>query len=100
MKISIPREAVTQIMADYNCSEEAAAKAYLDAQDQANIQISETLKKFLFGVSALNYMGVRGPYKITKEMIADDKYFDKLFAGWYENEKKKSVEYSKIFIRF
>ena len=56
---------------------------------QTNIQISETLKKLLFGASALNYMGVRGFYKITREMIVDDKYFDKLFAGWYENQKKK-----------
>ncbi|MBU1161492.1 MAG: AAA family ATPase [Proteobacteria bacterium] len=56
---------------------------------QNNLQISETLKKFLFGASALNYMGVRGTYKITKEMIEDEKYFDKLFAIWYENQKKK-----------
>jgi ATP-dependent Clp protease ATP-binding subunit ClpX len=56
---------------------------------QHNLQISETLKKFLFGASALNYMGVRGAYNITKEMIEDDKYFDKLFAKWYENQKRK-----------
>ncbi len=56
---------------------------------QNNLQISETLKKLLFGASALNYMGVRGTYKITKEMIEDEKYFDKLFAKWYENQKKK-----------
>jgi hypothetical protein len=55
---------------------------------QNNLQISETLKKFLFGASALNYMGVRGTYSITKEMIDDEKYFDKLFAKWYENQKK------------
>jgi ATP-dependent Clp protease ATP-binding subunit ClpX len=57
---------------------------------QANIQISETLKKFLSGASALNYMGVRGPYQITREMIQDEKYFDHLFARWYEEQKKKS----------
>jgi ATP-dependent Clp protease ATP-binding subunit ClpX len=56
---------------------------------QNNLQISETLKKFLLGASALNYMGVRGTYHITKEMIEDEKYFDKLFAKWYENQKKK-----------
>jgi hypothetical protein len=43
MKIPIPKEALTQIMNDYNCSEEQAAKAYLDAQDKAN----ETVKSFL-----------------------------------------------------
>ena len=35
MKIAIPKEAITQIMTDYNCSEEEAAKAYLDADDRA-----------------------------------------------------------------
>ena len=43
MKISIPKEAITQIMADYNCSEEEAAKAYLDAQDRAG----EAFQSFL-----------------------------------------------------
>ncbi|MGD8448749.1 MAG: hypothetical protein PVF36_05910, partial [Desulfobacterales bacterium] len=43
MKISIPREAITEIMASYNCSEEEAAKVYLDAQDSAN----EAFKSFL-----------------------------------------------------
>jgi hypothetical protein len=33
-------------------------------------------------------MGVRGVYNITKEMVEDEKYFDKLFARWYENQKK------------
>jgi hypothetical protein len=47
-----------------------------------------TLKKFLSGASALNYMGIRGEYKITKEMLENEKYFDKLFAKWYENRKK------------
>ncbi|MBW2493058.1 MAG: AAA family ATPase, partial [Deltaproteobacteria bacterium] len=60
-----------------------------DYARQTNIQISETLKKFLSRASALNYMGVRGTYKVAKEMIEDEKYFDKLFARWYENQKKQ-----------
>ena len=55
---------------------------------QNNIQISETLKKFLAGASALNYMGINEPFKISKDMVQDEKYFDKLFAKWYENQKK------------
>jgi hypothetical protein len=43
MKISIPKEAITQIMANYNCSEEEATKAYLDAQDSAG----EAFQSFL-----------------------------------------------------
>jgi endopeptidase Clp ATP-binding regulatory subunit ClpX len=57
---------------------------------QKNMQISETLKKLLFGASALNYMGIREPYEITTEMIKDEKYFDKLFAKWYEDQKKRT----------
>jgi ATP-dependent Clp protease ATP-binding subunit ClpX len=57
---------------------------------EKNVQISETLKKLLFGASALNYMGIKEPYKITKEMVQDEKYFDRLFANWYEDQKKRS----------
>jgi hypothetical protein len=56
---------------------------------QHNLQISETLRKLLFSASALNYMGIRGTYNITKEMLEDEKYFDKLFSRWYENQKKR-----------
>jgi ATP-dependent protease Clp ATPase subunit len=47
MKISIPEEAVTQIMSDYNCSEEEAAKAFLDAQEEANEAFQTTLAERL-----------------------------------------------------
>jgi hypothetical protein len=36
MKISIPRETVGKFMHDYNCSEEKAAKEYLDAQNRSH----------------------------------------------------------------
>lgn len=56
---------------------------------QNNMQISETLKKLLSGASALNYMGVKTPFKITRDSVQDEKYFDKLFTQWYEDQKKK-----------
>lgn len=56
---------------------------------QHNMQVSEVLKKLLLGASALNYMGAQGPYRITIEMLRDKRYFDKLFASWYENRKTK-----------
>jgi hypothetical protein len=34
-------------------------------------------------------MGISKPYKVTREMVKDEKYFDKLFARWYEDQKKK-----------
>lgn len=58
---------------------------------EKNIQISEALKKLLSGASALNYMGIKEPFEITTEMVTDEKYFDKLFAAWYEKLKKKQT---------
>ena len=51
--------------------------------------VSDTLKILFFGAFALNYMGVKKPFKITREMVEDGKYFDKLFAGWYEEQARK-----------
>jgi ATP-dependent Clp protease ATP-binding subunit ClpX len=53
-----------------------------------NIQVSESLKKMLFGASALNYMNVKGPYRITKKILENPRYFDKLFTRWYKKNKK------------
>ena len=58
---------------------------------QNNIALSYVLKKFLSGASALNYMGIKEPFKVTKDMVQDEKYFDKLFSNWYENQKAKNA---------
>ena len=59
--------------------------------DDHNIPISGLLRRSLSGASALNYMGIKEPFQITKDMIQDDKYFDRLFARWYENQKLKNA---------
>ncbi len=59
-----------------------------DYARENNLQISESLRKLLFGASALNYMNIRDTYTITKEMLEDEKYFDKLFTSWYEIHKR------------
>ena len=56
-----------------------------------NIPISFVLKKLLSGASALNYMGIKESFKITKDMVQDETYFDKLFSHWYENQKEKNA---------
>ena len=58
-----------------------------DYAKKRNMQISEALHKFLSRASALNYMRIKGSYKITREMLEDEKYFDKLFTRWYEKQK-------------
>jgi hypothetical protein len=70
--------------------EEDAQNYVEDFSRASNLQISEALKKLLHGASALNYMGIKEPFRITKEIIQDEKYFDKLFASWYEAQKKKT----------
>ncbi len=52
--------------------------------------VSDTLKKkLLFGAAALNYMGGTEPFKINREMVEDEKSFDKHLAGWYEEQARK-----------
>jgi hypothetical protein len=51
--------------------------------------VSATLKKLFFGASALNYKGVKEPFKMKQEMVEDEKYFDKLFAGRYEERPRE-----------
>lgn len=65
---------------------------YLENYAHENdIPISFVLKRSLSGASALNYMGFKEPFKITKDMVQDEKYFDKLFSHWYENQKIKNA---------
>lgn len=54
---------------------------------QKNMELSATIAKLLSGVFALNYMNFSGPVKITKEMLDDEKYFDKMFTEWYIKKK-------------
>jgi hypothetical protein len=62
---------------------------YLDNYaHQTNIPLSNVLKKFLHAASALNYVGINEPFEVTKDMVQDEKYFDKLFSHWYENQKE------------
>ncbi len=56
---------------------------------QENSQVSTTIKKLLTGASALNYMDYREPFKITKKMLDDPKYFDRMFTEWHNKQMKK-----------
>ena len=56
---------------------------------QQDMEVSATIKISLRGASALNYMNQRGPFIITKEMLEDPKYFDKLFIAWHEQQMEE-----------
>ena len=61
---------------------------------QRNMEVSATIKSLLKGAFALNYMNQKEPYTITKEMLDDPKYFDKLFIAWHEKqmEEEEAIE--------
>ncbi len=68
------------------------AQSYIEEYArQENMEVSVSIKQLLAGVSALNYMNLKAPYRITREMLEDPKYFDKLFTSWHENELKQEI---------
>jgi hypothetical protein len=68
------------------------AQSYIEEYArQENMEVSVSIKQLLAGVSALNYMNLKAPYRITREMLEDPKYFDKLFTSWHENELKQDI---------
>jgi ATP-dependent Clp protease ATP-binding subunit ClpX len=49
-----------------------------------NLEVSATIKKLLSGASALNFMNYKEPFMVTKAMLEDPKYFDRMFTTWHE----------------
>ncbi len=64
-----------------------------------NIQVSAAVKELLSKAASLNYMDITGTFEVTVEMLEDPKYFDTLFAKWYQEvnleRKKKQLEEDK-----
>jgi ATP-dependent Clp protease ATP-binding subunit ClpX len=56
------------------------------------IQVSDALKLLLKGASSLNYMNVKGEYKVSKRMLENPKYFDELFTRWHQKTHKECAE--------
>jgi ATP-dependent protease Clp ATPase subunit len=86
MKISIPKEALERIMADYDCTEQEAAKAFLDAQDRAekayHTCLAERLDRSRAGASAT-------PRIFTPKEIKA--HLDKYVIGQEEYKKRLSI---------
>lgn len=55
---------------------------------QENIQVSEALTKLLKSAKALNYMNVDGPFTVTRQMLEDEGYFERLFTKWHQEQSK------------
>lgn len=63
------------------------AEAYVDNYAEVNkIQVSTALKRLLKNASTLNYMNLKGKFKVTLEMLEDPNYFDNYFTSWYQEQ--------------
>ncbi len=71
---------------------EEDAEAYMEERARKeNKQVSEIIDRLLKPASALNYMGMAGPFTITKEIAADEGYFDRMFTKWHQ-EKVENLD--------
>ena len=62
-------------------------EAYVDKYaEENNIQVSTALKRLLKSASTLNYMNLKGKFKVTVEMLKDSNYFDNYFTAWYREQ--------------
>jgi ATP-dependent Clp protease ATP-binding subunit ClpX len=77
---------------------DAKVEEYIESYARENeMQISDAVKKLLKGASSLNYMNLKGKFKITRRMLEDPKYFDNLFTNWYKKtHKEERVEEKKV----
>ncbi len=59
--------------------------AYIETYaEKNNLQVSTALRTLLKNASTLNYMNIKGKYKVTKEMLEKESYFDDLFTQWHK----------------
>lgn len=76
------------------------AQAFIAQHAAANnIQVSTAVKELLSKAASLNYMDITGTFDVTVEMLEDPKYFDTLFAKWYQEvnleRKQKQLDEEK-----
>ncbi|HNZ66979.1 MAG TPA: AAA family ATPase, partial [Planctomycetota bacterium] len=83
MKVSIPKADIDRIMADYNCTQEEATKAYLKAASAANEVFQETIAQNLKKDAIYNIP------VYTPKQIKD--HLDKYVIGQEEYKKRISI---------
>ncbi len=59
---------------------------------EKEMQVSDALKQLFKGAPTLNYMNLKGKFKVTVPMLQDPKYFDNLFTRWYQKIHKGNKE--------
>ncbi|MBF0273790.1 MAG: AAA family ATPase [Nitrospinae bacterium] len=72
----------TGITISFNKSAEKYIKNYADKE---NIQVTEAIRTLTKGIDALNYMNYDKEFVITEDILKDEKYFDKIYVNWHDN---------------
>ncbi|MBW1708705.1 MAG: AAA family ATPase [Deltaproteobacteria bacterium] len=67
--------------------EEEAQQYIEELAQKEGIQVSEAMNRVLSAAKALNYMNVTGPFTVTREMVATEGYFDRLFTKWHQQRE-------------
>jgi len=90
VKVSIPREALEQIMKQYGVDEAAASRAFLDAQDQANEVFHRTLAERFDAAGEVQPSSERFKVSVfTPRQIKE--HLDKYVIGQEEYKKRVSI---------
>ncbi|MCP4147027.1 MAG: AAA domain-containing protein [bacterium] len=69
-------------------------ESYIQTYAKENsIQVSDAIKQLFRHAPTLNYMNIKGKFKVTLDMIEDENYFDNFFTQWFrENHKVAEKE--------
>ncbi|MEW6263048.1 MAG: AAA family ATPase [Thermodesulfobacteriota bacterium] len=66
------------------------AQEYIEAYARREgLQVSEATNRLLKNASALNYMNVGARFTVTKVMLTEPNYFERLFTEWHQAQKKE-----------
>ncbi len=65
---------------------DAAIKYVEDYAKEHGMQVADVLRKLLASAAALNYMHEGQEFTIERNMLEDEKYFDKLYVEWHKKQ--------------
>ncbi len=66
--------------------DEEAEKYIHDYADEKHLQMDDAIQELTKGIEALNYMNVEGEFVITKDVLKDEDFFDKLYTDWHNKQ--------------
>jgi ATP-dependent protease Clp ATPase subunit len=76
---------------DLSFTEEAVGYVEKYAKEQ-DLQISAAIDKLMSGAPALNYINLKGEFKVEADMLKDEKYFDRIYVEWHKQQMGQNSE--------